>query len=227
MGWTKPKCLLSVGDTALLDNILEALSSRGIDEVVIVVGFEHALVEQAAAAHSLRCRFVRNADYAATNTIHSLYLAREHLSDGFLCFNADVWFEHGVLDLLLGRGEARGGEGHSRLVVDAKRCGAEEVKVIVEANRRITRIGKDLPPEDCMGEFIGIARFDRGAVSALIDALRRYNERRGGRNLFFEAAVDDILADHVFEAVPLGLRRAVEIDTSEDYDRAGRLTMEP
>jgi len=216
MGWDKPKCLLPCGNYTLLDNTLQSILEHGIRDVIIVVGYRRELVEEAARHHAMNCEFVVNEDYATTNTIHSLWLARQYLNEGLLYFNGDVWFEPSVLSLLL----QQSGSG---LVVEVKRCGAEEVKVKADTSGRITRIGKNLPPEEALGEFIGVGKFGHSACASLVESLRRYNEELGRRDCFFESALNDILDRHAFMAAPLGGLKAVEIDSLEDYARAKSL----
>jgi len=43
--------------------------------------------------------------------------------------------------------------------------------VIADPNIRIMRIGKELPAEACLGEFVGIARFAGSVCAALVDSL--------------------------------------------------------
>lgn len=213
MGWSKPKCLLPFGERTLLDLLVDALRAVGVSELVVVVGYQRELVEQSLRTRAVECQFVVNHDYADTNTIHSLWLAGEYLDRDFLYFNADVLFDYRILELLIA-------SPTSALAVDARACGEEEVKVIADENGRITRIGKKLPPADCLGEFIGIARFDRATCTPLIEALRVYNELQAERHRFFESAVDDILDRHEFRAVLIRDYPAVEIDTPDDYRRA-------
>lgn len=213
MGWTKPKCLLEIGGATLLARMLDGVRAAGVRDVAIVVGYERSSVEAEARRSGLNCTFVTNDDYDSTNTIHSLWVARDLVGGDFLYFNADILFAQDIVTLLLAK---RG----NRLAIDAKQCGDEEVKVVVDGNDRIRRIGKNLPPENCAGEFIGIARFVGDTVQALFDALRRYNEDLDRRDLFFEAALDDITSEHELRAVHLGDRPAIEIDTPEDYREA-------
>jgi len=216
MGWDSPKCLLPVGGRTLLNALMDAVAAVGVSHLAVVVGYRKELIEQALGDCPVPADIIVNRDYADTNTIHSLWLAREHLGDGFLYFNADVLFDHRILALLLA-------ERVSALAVDPRACGDEEVKVIAGRDRRISRIGKALPPGDCFGEFVGIGRFQASACGALLEALQKYNELRRERRLFFESAVDDILARHEFLAVPIGDYASVEIDAPEDYHRAQAL----
>ena len=213
MGWDKPKCLLPCGNCTLLDNTLQSILVHGIREVAIVVGYRRESVAETARRHAMNCEFVVNEDYATTNTIHSLWLARQYLNEGILYFNGDVWFEPPVLSLLLQ-------QSGSALAVEVKRCGTEDVKVMADPSGRITRIGKNLPPEEALGEFIGVGKFEHSACASLVESLRHYNEELGRKDYFFESALNDILDRHAFVAAPIGKLRAVEIDTPEDYARA-------
>lgn len=216
MGWDKPKCLLEVAGQTLLDHALSALNLAGMSDVVIVVGYRRELIERAVAPHPIAPRFVVNDDFSTTNTIHSLWLAREYMDRNLLYFNADVLFDPTLPARLI---EHTG----SVLAVEHKRCGEEEVKVLVDANARVCGIGKDLPPGGCVGEFIGVAKFDRSICPDFRSILDHYNERLHHRYLFFEAALNDLLDTHVVTAMPLDELRAIEIDTPEDYERAQRL----
>ncbi len=216
MGWDKPKCLLAFGDQTLLDNMIVSLLANGVKRVVIVVGYKKDLVLDVASRHPVRCDVVVNPDYAETNTINSLYLARDYMDEDFLYFNADVLFDRAIVRKLLEH-------EHSALAIDTKACGPEEVKVIADSAGRIVRIGKELNPAQCLGEFIGIAKFAKEACPALVASLRRCNEDLGQTGLFFESAVDDILQQHVFMAVAIGDLPAIEIDTPEDYEAAQKL----
>lgn len=216
MGWDKPKCLLQFGEKTILDNAIAALLEHGVDRVCVVVGYRQKLVLEALEQYPVRADVVVNPDYASTNTIHSIYLARDHLDEDFLYFNADVLFDPKILSKLLAH------QG-TAFAIEEKTCGQEEVKVIVNESGRITRIGKALPPGECLGEFIGIAKFDRSTCPALISSLRRFNVELNSRNLFFEAAVDDILVQHAVLALPIGELRAIEIDTPDDYLAAQQL----
>jgi len=216
MGWDDPKCLLEFGDRTLLERMLDALRAHGIRQVAIVVGYRRERVEACAARTGLDCTFVANEAFETTNTIHSLWLARARLGRDFLYFNADVLFDAAIVGRLLA-----GPDG--ALAVEAGTCGDEEVKVMVDDADRIIRIGKALPPRDCLGEFIGIARFAGSVASTLIDTLDRYNRNLERRDLFFEAALSDMAPRHALQAMRIGSGRAIEIDTPDDYRKAAEL----
>ena len=126
-----PKCLVKVGDLTLVERQIQALRSTGIDEIVIVIGHGADRVRQTCGPD---CTYVENTDYASTNSLFSLWLARDFLRDGFVVLNADVLFHPALLeDLLLSNCE------DALLVAysdgQAPPLGEEEMKVCVRGGR--------------------------------------------------------------------------------------------
>src|SRR5678810_1351144 len=94
----KPKCLFEVGGQTLLARQVEALREAGIDEIVIVLGFE---AERIRRLYEHTASFVINERFGETSSLYSLWLAREHLLDGFVVLNCDVLFHPQLLARLL------------------------------------------------------------------------------------------------------------------------------
>lgn len=95
------KCMVPVNDKRLIDHAMEALLRAGIRRFVLVVG--HGAEELEAVLKStytdVEFVFVLNPDYAKTNNIYSLYLARAEMErDDSLLLESDVIFEQGILD---------------------------------------------------------------------------------------------------------------------------------
>lgn len=213
----------------ILSNMLDAIGAAGVRDVVIVVGYRREMVIEAArrwAGENGRTRltFIENDRFDDTNTLGSLHLARDHLAGSVLYFNADVWFDPRIVLELAGE-TGRAGDGAAPvalLAVEEKRCGAEEVKVLLGEGSRVAEIGKELDPAACLGEFIGIARFDEPATSALRASLDLLAGSHG--DTFFEFALDAILDDVCVGVWPIAPGSAVEIDTPEDWETAKGLS---
>lgn len=60
-----PKCLLQFGDVSLLERHLRVLERAGVADVIVVLGFNHQMVESQLGAFSTRLRpqLVVNARY--------------------------------------------------------------------------------------------------------------------------------------------------------------------
>lgn len=221
MGWSKPKCLLPCPGGTLLGNALSSLALSGVRDLVIVTGFEHEQVEAAARLHG-RATFLQNASFSTTNTLDSAWLARDYMAGGFLLLNADVWFHSSVPERLCGRSaEHRSADGV--LAVQCKCCQMEEVKVTIDANGRIQRIGKEIAPDRASGEYVGVGYFDAVGAAALVKAMEPLVRSDCGKALFVEAAVDAILAERQIVAGIIAESEAIEIDTPDDYARATQI----
>ena len=83
----RPKCLMRIGEQSLISRMLDQLSSRGLTDVTIVTGFRSELVEKEVGG---RARIVRNPLYHLTNSIASLWLAREFLGPEAIVANGDI-----------------------------------------------------------------------------------------------------------------------------------------
>lgn len=94
------KCMIRVGGRTLLERAVESLRLAGIRKFVMVVGWEHEKLIQYIRENitGMEFEFVYNYDYAATNNIYSLYLAREQLArDDTLLLESDLVFDRTLL----------------------------------------------------------------------------------------------------------------------------------
>src|SRR5215470_10513485 len=88
----KPKCLVEIGGITLLQRQIDALRDANIKRIVVVVGF---------GAGSIREECGSDITFVETSSLYSLWLAREHLTDGFVVLNSDVLFHPQLLENLL------------------------------------------------------------------------------------------------------------------------------
>ena len=94
------KCMISVGGRTLLERTVDALKEAGIRKFVMVVGWEaDRLVDFIRDnIRDMEFEFVYNHDYAATNNIYSLYLAKEHLLlDDTILLESDLVYDQSLL----------------------------------------------------------------------------------------------------------------------------------
>jgi len=216
----KPKPLLSFDGKTILDYQVEALAEVGVEHIAVVVGYNqramYAATDQLARRLPVSFSFIENPIFDKTNTIYSMYLAAYLMGEHMFILNGDVLFPVSVLKGLLASVHP------SALAVDVKLCGEEEVKVVTGQNGRIERIGKKLQPVDCLGEFIGVARFDAVVAKAFADSLRHSVENEEKHTVFFEYALDRVAAMVPLFSTPFYKEPIIEIDFPEDFERAKR-----
>ena len=209
----RPKCLAQIGGLTLLERQLQALRGCGITRVAVVTGYRSIEVRRACGP-TIDC--VHNARFAETNSLYSLWLARDLLTDGFVVLNCDVLFHHQLLlDLITSRYE-------DALLLspacDDAPYTAEEMKVRVRRGR-VVDIAKDLPPEDADGENVGIAKFGRDGAAVLIEEMDALV--RGGRLMhWLPAAFARFCRRRTLHAVEHRGYPWIEIDSPQDYWRA-------
>jgi choline kinase len=98
----KSKCLLEIAGTSILENALTCFSKERFQEVILVVGYQAELVRQFGDNfRKMKLIYINNPDYKTTNTMYSLYLARQYLYQEFVFLKGDSFFEQCVLQRLL------------------------------------------------------------------------------------------------------------------------------
>jgi L-glutamine-phosphate cytidylyltransferase len=207
----QPKALLKVGDQTLIQHQLEALSAEGVGPVVVVVG--HAEEQVRDELHQA-VEYVTNPRPGETNSLYSLWLAREWLEGDVLLLNSDLLFHPQILrDLLAAPGCA--------LAYDSlATTGAEQTKVGLNRNR-VTDLGKDLPATGARGESLGLIKLNADGASALrqrIDAIIAQGDEKG----WVIEGVRSILSEIEVRGVNVAGQPWVEIDFPFDLDRARR-----
>ncbi len=205
----RPKCLMRIGELSLISRMLDQLSSRGLTDVTIVTGFRSELVEQEVGG---RARIVRNPLYHRTNSIASLWLAREFLGPEAIVANGDICFNIEVLDELIS--DCR----DPVMLCDSSRIATADYRFSLDGERLVA-FGKDIPAEKTDAEYVGMAKISAGFMPQFKARLEHLvGSRKSG--LWWE----DVLYSHVSEGVPIYCRDVAghfwsEIDHAGDWAR--------
>lgn len=208
-----PKTLLEVGEHSILEHILQTLEANGYEEAIVVTGFESEQIrDHCTPRESLEIEFVHNEQYASTNNIYSLWLAKEYALDGFTLINSDTLYSADTLNELQQANE-------SGLIVDTRKdLGSEEMQVAFGSDT-IDSIGKELDEGD--GEYIGVSKFTAEDAPVLFEHIDGFIER-DEVNEWYEAAFD-----RLFDDTEIGYVRIdepwIEIDTPADLERGREL----
>ncbi len=104
----QPKCMVKLIKDTIIGKQLKQLCQVGIREVVITTGPFSSILEQHVKTleFPICYSFVYNPEYASTNYIYSLYLARELLHDDILLLHGDMVFDEGVLNGMISSGKS-------------------------------------------------------------------------------------------------------------------------
>ena len=94
----RPKCLVELGGTSLLDHQVAVLHSLGITDITVLTGYHAELIAQRGF------RTVVNPDYATSNMVYTLFCARDMMKEetDLIISYADIIYEPRILGELMG-----------------------------------------------------------------------------------------------------------------------------
>lgn len=205
-----PKCMTEVlGTETVLSRQLRMLTETGIDEVVITTGrcAEKLIAYCESLELPLRYTFVYNSEYAETNYIYSIYLAREALADtDLLLLHGDLVFEHSVLERVITSGE-------SCIVASfTKKLPDKDFKAVVR-DGRIVSVGVEFFREAVAVQPLYYLKKKEWAV--WLSHIVKFCEA-GKRNVYAEVALNEVAENCTICPLDVKDDLCMEIDTLED-----------
>jgi choline kinase len=223
-----PKCFAEVKGKRMLDWALAAFAKNGIRDVCFIGGYRIDKVQ----AEYPQFTFRHNVDWENNNILASLMFAEDLMDAPFICAYSDILFSADVVKRLLAR------EGEIALSVDTRWLDryqhrsnhppTDAEKVTVE-NGRVTRIDRNIDPNDAYGEYTGIAKFSPRGATILKEHYHRAKKAHAGKP-FREAAVfEKAYLIHLFQdMIEAGVQMThadtpghyIEVDTQQDFELA-------
>jgi choline kinase len=158
-----PKCLLPVSGKPVIVWQIDTLLANGIQEIIIVAGFQIDKVEKVLAErypeHST-IRVVFNPFYEVADNLASCWVVREEMDAGFLLLNGDTLLGDNLLP-----GVLRTKTALITLCIDFKETfDDDDMKVQLDSQGEVKQVSKRLSAEETDAESIGLIRFsEQGA----------------------------------------------------------------
>ena len=211
----KPKCLLALGGRTLLGRLITSLGKAGVQEAVVVVGYQRELIESTIGAHyrGVHMRYIFNPDYEK-GAILSLWAARDELDDDVLVMDADVLCPDEMISRLVDSPHA------NCFLMDGRVSGSGEEQMLMAREGRVYDIARTAKPGyDQVGESVGFLKVSRGSAPELVESLREQVEA-GRDRVEHEDAYPSFM-----QKCAVGYERVddlpwTEIDFAEDIERA-------
>jgi L-glutamine-phosphate cytidylyltransferase len=189
----RPKCLVDLGGTTILEHQLGNCVKAGIEEVVVIAGYEWRMVDDvvsrfAATATGTTFRIVYNPFFSSSNNLISLWSARHFMDAEMITINGDDVFTHRILSRLMAQ---TGSEIY--VSMDEKPAYDEDdMKMIVDDAGRVRRVNKTIAASESNGESIGIMRFTKAGAARLMDELETMVRTDTGLSDWYTLAIERI-----------------------------------
>lgn len=218
-----PKTLLSLDEHRIIDHILMRCVNVGLTDFVVVTGHGHPSVvdyitEFEQKYPEVQHEVIYNDTYNDMGNIMSMRMAMDVIEEDFILINSDTIFHQDILQALVDSHHE-----HAMVVDNHKKLGEEEMKVLLDDEKRIVRIHKSLEPASSFGEYIGILKFGISLKNQLVQALDDTIAKDS--SLYYEDGIQRMIDEFnvPIECVSTNGLPAMEIDTHEDLEEAKAL----
>ena len=210
----KPKSLLELGNKSLIQRSLENLYQSGIEQVVVVVGYRHKMIEEVIHRHfpDHFCKIVMNSDYTRGSG-SSLMCAWQEIAGDILILESDLFYDLEVVkritDQKVLHALAMGHFCHGR----------KEVKIYLENGHIAKAAWGDPDDKEAAGDWVGFTRLSSES-SAMLRQMLEQTSYAQGIELNYEDFIFRLLPQFPFQAVYIDDLPWIEIDNHIDFVRA-------
>ena len=203
-----PKSTLPINGLPLIRHTAQMLLDEGM-EVIVCVGYRWEDVE--TALEGLEVKYYFNPFYDVTNSIASLWFAKNEMNDDMLIMNADVYFSKELLHKMLAdKNEVVMGMDTGRIEV-----GDYFFQVI---NGCVKKYGKDLPRSERNCEYVGLAKINKNFNSKFVTQMDKliYSQQH---DLWWENVLYSLTEQEDIHTIDVRGIFWSEIDYFDDYER--------
>ncbi|MCX5679371.1 MAG: phosphocholine cytidylyltransferase family protein [Candidatus Omnitrophica bacterium] len=212
---SSPKALLELRGETLLSRQLRSFNNSGINEFIIVGGYLFEQMEKFVQSSKYNIKLIYNPFYTETNSIASLWFARKYLEGDVFITNGDAYFDKAIFEKLL-----KNKNNYVFGLDESKRTDAD-YRVTMSDNE-ILDMGKDIPENEVMAEYIGIALIRKAGVKLFRDLLEK-SIRNGNYNLWWEDLFVELMAKcQKISYVDVTGHLWFEVDKPKDYRKYQR-----
>lgn len=206
-----PKSTLPVNGVPMIRLTVELLQSRGI-ETVVCVGYQQEVVRK--ALEGFEVTYYNNPFYDVTNSIASLWFAREELTEECLVINADVFFSDKILQMIMED------EHQAVMLVDKSRRKTGDYFFATTDSGCIKKYGKDLPLQYRSCEYVGISKISSEFVPIFKERLEQLIDK-SKHNMWWEDTLYSFTDQDEYKIYTKDVEGLFwsEIDYFDDYER--------
>ena len=200
-----PKSLFKLArDETILERMVNIAKTAADAEICVVTGFQHEKIESLLS----EVTFVYNTFYRVTNSIASLWFAREYLDDDVIIINSDVVFEEKLFKEILRI------DNPATILMDSSKAYGADYKVATYSDR-VVMMSKEL--HTCSGEYVGITKLSKDSAMKLRQKIEAMVKNEQIDEWYENALVHMVLNDNfVLNFCDVSQFQWAEVDTVDD-----------
>ena len=220
------KAMIEVNGITLISRILNQLSLRNIERVIVVTGHENEKLEQHISSLdvNLDIQYVHNPIYSQTNNIYSLWLTKNlFIEDDTILIESDLIFDDSIFDIILNN------PSPNAAVVAKYESWMDGTMVRLDSQNNIVNfIPKKVFQYDEIEHYyktVNVYKFSKDFIqNAYLPLLEAYI-KVNGNNEYYEQVLRVIAFLEKFDlkAIPLCGEKWYEIDDIQDLNIAEAL----
>lgn len=206
----KPKSTLDIGNISIIRHTVEMLLSHNV-KVAVVVGYRREEIHAELAG--LDVTYFWNPFYRVTNSMASLWFARDFISDeeDIILANADVYWGNTLYNLITS-------DSHSAVMLtDVSRAKTGDYLFKLDGDK-IVKFGKNLSMDDRDCEYVGVAKLSKEFLPEFTKRLN-YLVENDMYNLWWENVLYEYLDETPVYVKDVNGEFWSEVDYIEDYYR--------
>ena len=216
-----PKCCLMLEGKTLLGRQIDSLAANGVDEIVVVTGYGHQLVEDvvrdvAGDIQGIPVRTLYNPFYALSDNLGTCWVARKEMKAPFLLINGDTLFEPSTLDHLLSSDRSY----PITLATDSKGQYDSDDMKISASGTQLNRVGKKLDLSIVNGESIGMMIFDQAGADVFVQKVESLMTGPDGLVRWYLSAIDELAIEGLVGIRSINGLGWCEVDDLADFAHA-------
>lgn len=222
---TRPKCLVNVAGRPMMEYQLDSLRKAGVQNCTIVVGFMADSVRGyfGSRYRGIALSYVENADYANTNNLYSLWLAREEFDDDVLLLESDLVFDDRLVSEMVLMNE------QNVALVDRFQSNMDGTVILANGGAAVSMVLKaDQGPGFDYGpalKTVNIYRLSRESlVENIVPEMEEFLEK-GRSDQYYEAVFASLIGSGRMNMAVMntGNKKWAEIDTLGDLRNAEKM----
>lgn len=219
----RPKCMIEIEGSTVIEYQINALKRAGIKEVVVVLGFKSKMVEEHLrniykdSDINIKCYY--NPFYCVSDNLASCWIVRDEFNDDFLIVNGDDIFEVGLVKKLL-----KSKKSPVTVAINIKESyDADDMKVKYDSDGNLVEIGKHLDLYEAEGEAIGIHLFRGKGVTLYKEKVEEIMSEIEGLSKWYPFAIDCLAKEGYVTVCDISEFKWAEVDFPQDIEHARKV----